>query len=270
MTAVSLIKTRLFSRRGFLAATTTLTVSLAACAAPGAQHSASTEYGQPEAAEFAPAQIKIAVMAPITGAAAAVGEPQLNFARMAVEDFNREHGMNIELVEGDTELDPARASTLAQRLIEDEAVLAEIVATRQNSSLLGIPIAFDAQGDIENASFFVYQVQNGAFAPTGGDTPMDLFLTQLPQQIANGLSLGAVYALVALGYALVYGVLRLLNFAHGDVFMVGAFVGYALHLPLAQEAGLPGWLALLLMLPATMLTCGLLGMLIERLAYRPR
>lgn len=98
---------------------------------------------------------------------------------------------------------------------------------------------------------------------------MDLFFTQLPQQIANGLSLGAVYALVALGYSLVYGVLRLLNFAHGDVFMVGAFVGYALHLPLARDAGLPGWLALLLMLPATMLTCGLLGVLIERLAYRP-
>lgn len=100
---------------------------------------------------------------------------------------------------------------------------------------------------------------------------MDSLLTQLPQQVANGLTLGAVYALIALGYSLVYGVLRLLNFAHGDVFMVGAFVGFGmlqLFTP-ALGAGLPGWLVLLAMLLAAMLGCGLLGVAIEAVAYRP-
>jgi branched-chain amino acid transport system permease protein len=81
------------------------------------------------------------------------------------------------------------------------------------------------------------------------------------QQVVNGLGLGSIYALIAVGYTLVYGVLRLINFAHGDIFMVGAFLGLAagvlLHLPLA--------LALLF----SMAGCALLGILIERLAYRP-
>ena len=53
-------------------------------------------------------------------------------------------------------------------------------------------------------------------------------MSEFLQQLINGLSLGAIYALIALGYTMVYGVLRLINFAHGDVFMVGAFVGYYL------------------------------------------
>ena len=58
-------------------------------------------------------------------------------------------------------------------------------------------------------------------------------MSELSQQLINGLSLGAIYALIALGYTMVYGVLRFINFAHSDVFMVGAFVGYYLrpHLP---------------------------------------
>jgi branched-chain amino acid transport system permease protein len=100
---------------------------------------------------------------------------------------------------------------------------------------------------------------------------MTAFFAQLPQQLVNGLTLGAVYALIALGYSMVYGVLQLLNFAHGDVYMIGAFVGYGVLTALAPKAGLllPAWLILVLMLLAAMLVCGLLGVLIEWFAYRP-
>jgi branched-chain amino acid transport system permease protein len=100
---------------------------------------------------------------------------------------------------------------------------------------------------------------------------MQTFLNQLPQQLVNGLTLGAVYALIALGYSMVYGVLQLLNFAHGDVYMIGAFVGYGVLTALAPKSGLlvPAWLIIGLMLLAAMLVCGLLGVLIEWFAYRP-
>ena len=55
---------------------------------------------------------------------------------------------------------------------------------------------------------------------------MDEILVQLPQQVINGLTLGSVYALLALGYSMVYGILRMLNFAHGDVFMIGSLIGW--------------------------------------------
>ena len=101
---------------------------------------------------------------------------------------------------------------------------------------------------------------------------MQTFFNQLPQQLVNGLTLGAVYALIALGYSLVYGVLQLLNFAHGDVYMIGAFVGYGVLTALAPKSGLllPAWLIIVLMLLAAMLVCGVLGVLIEWFAYRPR
>ena len=85
------------------------------------------------------------------------------------------------------------------------------------------------------------------------------------QQLINGLSLGAIYALIALGYTMVYGVLRFINFAHSDVFMVGAFVGYYLG-PHVATASIGGGLLVLL---GAMALCGLLGVIIERLAYRP-
>ena len=90
-------------------------------------------------------------------------------------------------------------------------------------------------------------------------------MTEFLQQLLNGLSLGAIYALIALGYTMVYGVLRFINFAHSDVFMVGAFIGYYLgrHLPVGTIWG--G----LLVLAGAMVGCALLGMLIERLVYRP-
>ena len=104
---------------------------------------------------------------------------------------------------------------------------------------------------------------------------MDVFLTQffnqLPQQLINGLTLGAIYALIALGYSMVYGVLRLLNFAHGDVYMLGAFAGF-----FVLEALLPSEFSILssvliiaAMLLVAMLFCGVIGVVIERFAYRP-
>ena len=66
---------------------------------------------------------------------------------------------------------------------------------------------------------------------------MDAFLAQLPQLLINGLTLGAVYALVALGYSMVYGVLQLLNFAHGDVYMVGAYIGFGVMVSLIPADG---------------------------------
>jgi len=88
---------------------------------------------------------------------------------------------------------------------------------------------------------------------------------ELIQQLINGLSLGAIYALIALGYTMVYGVLRFINFAHADVFMLGAFIGYYTA-PLVPAQSVWGGIVVL---AAAMLGCALVGMLIERLAYRP-
>ena len=90
-------------------------------------------------------------------------------------------------------------------------------------------------------------------------------MTEFLQQLVNGLALGAVYALIALGYTMVYGVLRFINFAHSEVFMAGAFAGYFLArvIPTGTVGG--G----LLVLAGAMVICALLGVLIEKLAYRP-
>src|SRR4051794_26788974 len=87
----------------------------------------------------------------------------------------------------------------------------------------------------------------------------------------DGLTLGSVYALIALGYTLVYGVLKLLNFAHGDVFMVGSYIGFGMLNALGGAANLivPLWLALILITAASMVGCAALGVVIERFAYRP-
>jgi len=92
-------------------------------------------------------------------------------------------------------------------------------------------------------------------------------MTTFLQQLVNGLSLGSIYALIALGYTMVYGVLRLINFAHGDVYMVGAYVGYYLSRKMRGEE--PSILGAILVMLGSMLACALLGILIERLAYRP-
>ncbi|HEY3499993.1 MAG TPA: branched-chain amino acid ABC transporter permease [Polyangiaceae bacterium] len=99
-------------------------------------------------------------------------------------------------------------------------------------------------------------------------------MSEFFQQIINGLSLGSIYALIALGYTMVYGVLKLINFAHGEVFMVGAYAGYYVAGALGVEhyeasgAGFPLILALVVLL-AAMAASALLGVTIEGLAYRP-
>jgi branched-chain amino acid transport system permease protein len=110
------------------------------------------------------------------------------------------------------------------------------------------------------------------------------------QQLINGISLGAIYSLIALGYTMVYGVLKLINFAHGDVYMVGAFMGYYLANGLGQNGakmlgqspdgliarGLlgggamePSLVTALVVMLLAMAICAALGVIIERLAYRP-
>ena len=90
-------------------------------------------------------------------------------------------------------------------------------------------------------------------------------MSEFLQQLLNGLSLGAIYALIALGYTMVYGVLRFINFAHSEVFMVGAFIGYYLG-KLVPEGTLWGGL---LVLAGAMIGCAILGILVERIVYRP-
>lgn len=91
---------------------------------------------------------------------------------------------------------------------------------------------------------------------------------ELAQQLINGISWGSIYALIALGYTMVYGVLRFINFAHGDVYMVGAMVAYyAAHASgIAAGSSLAGFGGVLFV---SMFACGVLGFVIERLAYRP-
>lgn len=93
-------------------------------------------------------------------------------------------------------------------------------------------------------------------------------MSEFLQQLINGIAWGSIYALIALGYTMVYGVLRLINFAHGDVYMVGAFAGFfaVKWLGLAQEPTIFGAVAVFLL---SMGCCGILGFVIERGAYKP-
>ena len=86
-------------------------------------------------------------------------------------------------------------------------------------------------------------------------------MTQFLQQLVNGLSLGSIYALIALGYTMVYGIIKLINFAHGDIYMLGAFVAFYA----TRYFQLNFFLALIV----AMLFCGVLGVVIERIAYKP-
>jgi branched-chain amino acid transport system permease protein len=95
---------------------------------------------------------------------------------------------------------------------------------------------------------------------------MDILL----QQVINGLVLGSIYALIALGYTMVYGILGIINFAHGEVLMIGAMVSLTLITLLTQlSLGLPPWVTLTIVLLAAMAICACLSYLIERFAYRP-
>lgn len=86
---------------------------------------------------------------------------------------------------------------------------------------------------------------------------MDVFF----QQLINGISLGSIYALIALGYTMVYGIVQLINFAHGDLYMVGAYVGF-------YTTAILGWSFVPALLMA-MLVCSIAGIIIEKLAYKP-
>src|SRR5258708_24436923 len=123
--------------------------------------------------------------------------------------------------------------------------------------------------------FNSFQVKTTA-VPNRGDNliggfAMDLALHQIPQQVVNGLVLGSMYALIALGYTMVYGILEMINFAHGDVYMAGAFMGWGATLVLVR-GGFPivaaGVVIIVMFLIATA-GAGVLGVAIERFAYRP-
>lgn len=86
---------------------------------------------------------------------------------------------------------------------------------------------------------------------------MDQFL----QQVVNGLSLGSIYALIALGYTMVYGIIKLINFAHGDIYMLGAYIGFAV----VTIGGLGFFPALII----AMVLCAVIGIVTERIAYKP-
>lgn len=94
----------------------------------------------------------------------------------------------------------------------------------------------------------------------------------IPQLLSDGLALGFVYAIVALGYTMVYGILEFINFAHSELFMFGAFVGTEVLLYLQSMGiltGMPAWLALLLAILVAMVMSGTLGVTVERIAYKP-
>ncbi len=93
---------------------------------------------------------------------------------------------------------------------------------------------------------------------------MDTFV----QQLVNGLTIGSIYALIALGYTMVYGILRLINFAHGDIYMVGAYAGFILATALGFAAS-PSIFGFVITLVGAMAIAAALGMAIERFAYRP-
>ena len=87
------------------------------------------------------------------------------------------------------------------------------------------------------------------------------FTQQFVQQLINGISLGSIYALIALGYTMIYGIIKLINFAHGDIYMVGAYIGFFA----VTQAHLSIVPALLI----SMVVTGILGMVVEKLAYKP-
>ena len=98
---------------------------------------------------------------------------------------------------------------------------------------------------------------------------MSEYLPQIVQQTFNGLSLGAIYALIAIGYTMVYGIIGMINFAHGEIYMIGAYVGLVTLTALGTQGGVPLPLAIGLMLAMAMIVTALYGYSVERIAYRP-
>ena len=98
---------------------------------------------------------------------------------------------------------------------------------------------------------------------------MSDFWPQLAQQLFNGLSLGAIYALIAIGYTMVYGIIGMINFAHGEIYMIGAYTGLVALSAIGVQSALPIWLVVALMLAVAMAVCGVYGFAVEQVAYKP-
>lgn len=98
---------------------------------------------------------------------------------------------------------------------------------------------------------------------------MDVFLPQFIQQLFNGLSLGAIYALIAIGYTMVYGIIGMINFAHGEIYMIGAYVGLTTLTVLGVNGSIPVPLLIMVMIVVAAFVTGCYGYTIERVAYRP-
>jgi branched-chain amino acid transport system permease protein len=98
---------------------------------------------------------------------------------------------------------------------------------------------------------------------------MNELLPQLTQQLVNGLSLGAIYALIAIGYTMVYGIIGMINFAHGEIYMIGSYIGLITLTAVGVQSGYPLPLLLGAALIVSVLVTGLYGWTVERVAYRP-
>ena len=98
---------------------------------------------------------------------------------------------------------------------------------------------------------------------------MSELLPQLVQQLFNGLSLGAIYALIAIGYTMVYGIIGMINFAHGEIYMIGAYAGLVTLAAIGTQSGLPVAVVIGLMLLMAVLVTGVYGFVVEQVAYKP-
>ncbi|PJX26485.1 branched-chain amino acid ABC transporter permease LivH [Advenella sp. S44] len=98
---------------------------------------------------------------------------------------------------------------------------------------------------------------------------MQEFLPQFIQQLINGMSLGAIYALIAIGYTMVYGIIGMINFAHGEIYMIGAYVGLVTLSALGVNHGIPIPVVIIAMLLISAVVTGFYGYAVEKIAYRP-
>ncbi len=89
------------------------------------------------------------------------------------------------------------------------------------------------------------------------------------QQLVNGLTVGSTYALIAIGYTMVYGIIGMINFAHGDIYMIGAYVGLVTLSAVGTTSGLPIWFIIALMLVVAVVITGVYGFAVEQVAYKP-
>jgi branched-chain amino acid transport system permease protein len=177
------------------------------------------------------------------------------------------------------------------KLKDRDRIRQTVMATKDYDGLLG-RWSFDKNGDTTLSSISGYTVNHGKFEftkalepnspvppPPGGKRTMSVASKPsgfnagvLVEQVLTGLANGSLIAIIALGYTLVYGLIELINFAHGDVFMIGSFTALSCVSALGLESRQPGPAlagGLVLCLLVSMLVCGLLNRLIDKLAYRP-